>query len=101
MSPAASFGERWARDNLTRSTSDEEIAILNIFHATSDGSEIDAAKRARKYYVARGPGGLTELCHKRHPDDEEILSSCQDVYVFYYIIKKIKSASRCIPHTAG
>ncbi|CAH0713570.1 unnamed protein product, partial [Brenthis ino] len=81
MSPAASFGERWARDNLTRPVSDEEIAILNIFPITSEGNEVDASKRARKYYTARGPGGLSDLWHRRHPDDEDILSSCQDVYI--------------------
>lgn len=95
MSPAASFGERWARDNLTRSTSDEEMAILNVFQITSENSEIDAAKRARKYYIARGPGGLSDLWHKRLPDDDDILSSCQDVYVLnlliiiYYIYFKL------------
>ncbi|CAH2093610.1 unnamed protein product [Euphydryas editha] len=81
MSPAASFGERWARDNLTREVTPEEILNLDLFSVTCEGDEVEAAKRARKYYTARGPGGLTNLWHKRHPDDEDILSSCQDAYI--------------------
>ncbi|CAG4932173.1 unnamed protein product [Colias eurytheme] len=81
MSPAASFGERWARDNLTREASPDELAVLDLILQTCEGDEVEASKRARKYYTARGPGGLTELWHKRHPDDEDILSSCQDVYI--------------------
>ncbi|VVC98508.1 unnamed protein product [Leptidea sinapis] len=81
MSLAASFGERWARDNLVRKTSPDELSVLNLFPLTCDGDEEEAATRARKYYNARGPGGLTELWHKRHPDDEDILSSCQDVFI--------------------
>lgn len=78
MAPAASFGERWARDNLARRASPEEIKILNLFPSTCGGDETEAINRARRYYKARGPGGLTELWHKRNPDDEDILSSCQD-----------------------
>ncbi|CAH0696649.1 unnamed protein product [Spodoptera exigua] len=81
MPPAASFAQRWARDNLTREASPEELVVLGLFPITCEGNEAEAAKRARRYYTARGPGGLTELWHKRHPDDEEILSSCQDVYI--------------------
>ncbi|CAB3245880.1 unnamed protein product [Arctia plantaginis] len=81
MSPAASFAERWARDNLTREATPDELVVLNLFPVTCEGNEIEAAKRARRYYKARGPGGLTELWHKRHPDDDDILSSCQDVYI--------------------
>ncbi|XP_030024515.2 alpha-tocopherol transfer protein [Manduca sexta] len=81
MSPAASFAERWARDNLTRDPTPDELEVLGLFPITCDGDEIEASKRARRYYKARGPGGLTELWHKRHPDDEDILSSCQDVYI--------------------
>ncbi|XP_064074375.1 uncharacterized protein LOC113396885 [Vanessa tameamea] len=81
MSPAASFAERWARDNLTREASPEEILNLELFPITCDGDEAEAAKRARRYYTSRGPGGLSDLWHKRHPDDEDILSSCQDVYI--------------------
>ncbi|XP_075983588.1 uncharacterized protein LOC142981506 [Anticarsia gemmatalis] len=81
MSPAASFAERWARDNLTREATADELVVLNLFPAACEGNEAEAAKRARRYYTARGPGGLTELWHKRHPDDEDILSSCQDVFI--------------------
>ncbi|XP_047032847.1 uncharacterized protein LOC124639499 [Helicoverpa zea] len=81
MSPAASFAQRWARDNLTREPSQEELVVLGLFLISCQGNEVEAAKRARRYYTARGPGGLTELWQKRHPDDEEILSSCQDVYI--------------------
>lgn len=81
MSPAASFAERWARDNLTRDATSDELVVLNLFPVTCEGNEAEATKRARRYYTARGPGGLTDLWHKRHPDDEEILSSCQDVYI--------------------
>ncbi|XP_063541615.1 uncharacterized protein LOC134750383 [Cydia strobilella] len=81
MSPAASFSQRWARDNLTRAASPDELATLDLFLTTCSGDEGEAAKRARRYYEARGPGGLTELWHKRHPDDEDILSSCQDAYI--------------------
>lgn len=86
MSPAASFGVRWARDNLTREATEDEIQALNIFPVTCDGDEVEASKRARRYYTARGPGGLTELWHKRHPDDDEILSSCQDTSVTKMIL---------------
>lgn len=79
MSPAASFAERWARDNLIRKATPDELVVLNLFPITCEGDEVEAAKRARRYYKARGPGGLTELWHKRHPDDDDILSSCQDV----------------------
>lgn len=79
MPPAASFAQRWARDNLTREPTIEELVVLGLFPITCEGNEAEAAKRARRYYTARGPGGLTELWHKRHPDDEDILSSCQDV----------------------
>lgn len=78
MSPAASFGERWARDNLAREASPEEIQILDLFLSTCGGDVVEASKRARRYYAARGCEGLTELWHKSHPDDEDILSSCQD-----------------------
>ncbi|PZC74012.1 hypothetical protein B5X24_HaOG208443 [Helicoverpa armigera] len=81
MSPAASFAQRWARDNLTRDPSQEELVVLGLFLISCQGNEVEAAKRARRYYTARGPGGLSELWQKRHPDDEEILSSCQDVYI--------------------
>ncbi|XP_059051230.1 uncharacterized protein LOC131846033 [Achroia grisella] len=81
MSPAASFAERWAQDNLIRDPSAEELKVLDIFPHTCDGDEIEAAKRARRYYVARGPGGLAQLWHNRHPDDEDILSSCQDSFI--------------------
>ncbi|XP_049879145.1 uncharacterized protein LOC126376031 [Pectinophora gossypiella] len=81
MSPAASFSERWARDNLAREVTADELTVLDLFPLTCEGDETEAAKRARRYYAARGPGGLTELWHKRHPDDEDILSSCQDAYV--------------------
>lgn len=77
MAPAASFAERWARDNLDRDASPQELAILSLIPVTCDGDEDQASKRARRYYRARGPGG-SELWHKRHPDDEDILSSCQD-----------------------
>lgn len=76
MSPAASFAERWARDNLVREPSAEELTVLQLFMA---GDEDEASKRARRYYTARGPGGLTDLWQNRHPDDDDILSSCQDV----------------------
>ncbi|KAI8441975.1 hypothetical protein MSG28_005644 [Choristoneura fumiferana] len=78
MHAAASFSQRWARDNLTRAASDDELATLNLFLSTCNGDESEASRRARRYYAARGPGGLTHLWHKRHPDDEDILSSCQD-----------------------
>lgn len=78
MQPAASFSQRWARENLTRPASDDELAILGLFLSTCSGDEAEASKRARRYYTARGPGGLSQLWHKRHPDDEDILSSCQD-----------------------
>ncbi|CAK1541782.1 unnamed protein product [Leptosia nina] len=81
MSSAASFSERWALDNLTRKASVDEISNLDLILSTCDGDETEAAKRARKYYTARGPGGLTELWHQRRPDDEDILSSCQDIYI--------------------
>lgn len=81
MSPAASFAERWARDNLTREPTADELSVLELFPVTCDGDEVEATKRARRYYKARGPGGLTELWHKRYPDDEDILSSCQDAYI--------------------
>ncbi|XP_052738753.1 alpha-tocopherol transfer protein-like [Bicyclus anynana] len=81
MSPAASFGERWARDNLDRETSPEEIQTLDLFPVTCGGDLAEAAKRARRYYTARGASGLTELWHRSHPDDEDILSSCQDAYI--------------------
>ncbi|KAL4707240.1 hypothetical protein ACJJTC_008321 [Scirpophaga incertulas] len=80
MSRAASFAERWARDNLSRVPSDAELTILSLFPTTCDGDEAEASKRARRYYKARGPGGLG-LWHKRYPDDEDILSSCQDAYI--------------------
>ncbi|XP_045518164.1 uncharacterized protein LOC123710370 [Pieris brassicae] len=81
MSPAASFGERWALDNLTRKASPEELLTLELILNCCSGDEAEASKRARKYYTARGPGGLTELWHRRRPDDDDILSSCQDVYI--------------------
>ncbi|XP_072934249.1 uncharacterized protein [Epargyreus clarus] len=81
MSPAASFSKRWALDNLTREPSADELTVLDLFPVTCEGDEAEAAKRARRYYTARGPGGLSELWHKRHPDDEDILSSCQDAYI--------------------
>lgn len=81
MTPAASFGERWARGNLTRKPSPEELQILNLFLITCNGDETEASIRARKYYKARSPSGLTELWHNRNPDDEDILSSCQDAYI--------------------
>ncbi|KAL0867920.1 hypothetical protein ABMA27_008596 [Loxostege sticticalis] len=81
MSRAASFAQRWAQDNLTRNPSDDELMILNLFPLTCDGDENEATRRARRYYKARGPGGLIDLWHKRHPDDEDILSSCQDAYI--------------------
>ncbi|XP_053617451.1 uncharacterized protein LOC128679331 isoform X1 [Plodia interpunctella] len=81
MSPAASFSKRWARDNLTRVPSDDELKILEIFPWTCGGDEGEAARRARKYYRARGPGGLSDLWHNRQPDGEDILSSCQDAYI--------------------
>lgn len=80
MAQAASFPERWARDNLTRAATLQELSILGLFPTTCDGDEEDASRRARRYYRTRGPGG-TELWHKRHPDDEDILSSCQDALV--------------------
>lgn len=81
MSSAASFSERWAQDNLSREATPYELIILGLFSTTCSGDEEEAAGRARRYYSARGPGGVTELWHKRRPDDEDILSSCQDVYV--------------------
>ncbi|XP_041971682.1 alpha-tocopherol transfer protein-like [Aricia agestis] len=81
MSPAASFGQRWAEDNLTREASEDEVRILDLILKTCHNDEEEAVKRARRYYTTRGPGGLTELWHRRHPDDEDILSSCQDVYI--------------------
>lgn len=78
MSPAASFAERWARDNLSREATVSELQVLRLFPITCDGDEAEASKRARRYYKARGPGGMTELWHKRRPDDDDILSSCQD-----------------------
>lgn len=81
MARAASFGERWARDNLVRKATSDEIAVLNLFPSTCNGDEVAASIRARKYYKARSPGGMTELWHKRNPDDEDILSSCQDALV--------------------
>ncbi|KPI98993.1 PREDICTED: uncharacterized protein LOC106117649 [Papilio xuthus] len=81
MSPAASFAKRWASDNLTRAPTADELVILDLFPITCEGDEEEATKRARRYYKARGPGGLTELWHRRYPDDEDILSSCQDAYI--------------------
>ncbi|CAG9791293.1 unnamed protein product [Diatraea saccharalis] len=81
MSRAASFAERWARNNLTRKATEEELTVLSLFFSTCNGDEMAAARRARRYYKARGPGGLTELWHGGHPDDEDILASCQDTYI--------------------
>ncbi|CAH0402860.1 unnamed protein product [Chilo suppressalis] len=80
MSKAASFAERWARGNLTRQASQGELAVLNLFLSTCSGDDMEAAKRARRYYQARGAGGM-QLWHERQPDDEDILSNCQDVYI--------------------
>ncbi|KAG7303297.1 hypothetical protein JYU34_011780 [Plutella xylostella] len=81
MKAAASFGERWAREHLTRPITDEELVILDLFPSTCGGDAGEAGQRARRYYQARGPAGLAELWHNRCPDDEEILSSCQDAYI--------------------
>ncbi|KAJ2940273.1 hypothetical protein O0L34_g11843 [Tuta absoluta] len=81
MSPAASFSQRWARDNLKREASKEELTVLDLFPATCEGDEVEAGKRARRYYTARGPKGLRDLWHQRHPDDDDILSSCQDAHI--------------------
>ncbi|KAF9807482.1 hypothetical protein SFRURICE_001087 [Spodoptera frugiperda] len=60
MSPAASFAQRWARDNLTREASPEELVVLGLFPITCEGNEAEAAKRARRYIVplrSRSLGG--------------------------------------------
>ncbi|GBP00827.1 hypothetical protein EVAR_77021_1 [Eumeta japonica] len=79
--PTASFGERWVKENLTRAATAEEIAVLNLMLWTCQGNQEEAALRARRYYKARAPGGLSDLWQQRQPDDEEILSSCQDAYI--------------------